>query len=201
MLARAIACIVTNQDTTRQVNRLTRELSLLRAQTASVASTASSTSTNVNDQTDGAPYSAVASPRATSTSRHRSSSTLSSRSIGGSSYVPGSAVAALTSVVPSRDTGASSSRQSMDFQRPAASREASGSFPRLPEMASSPLHSPHNLEDSGMRAHRRSESVSSTARYEEAARHRAELEVVKRENESLRRRVRELEKILRERRN
>lgn len=52
-----------------------------------------------------------------------------------------------------------------------------------------------------MRAHRRSESASSTTRYEEAARHRAELEVVKRENESLRRRVRELEKILRERRN
>lgn len=115
--------------------------------------------------------------------------------------MPGSAVAALTSVVPSRDTGASSSRQSMDFQRPTASREASGSFPRLPEMASPPLHSPHSLEESAMRAHRRSESVSSTTRYEEAARHRAELEVVKRENESLRRRVRELEKILRERRN
>lgn len=39
----------------------------------------------------------------------------------------------------------------------------------------------------------RSTSSSATARYEEAAYHRAELESIKRENEMLRRRVRELE--------
>ncbi|KAM5441757.1 hypothetical protein MferCBS31731_003017 [Microsporum ferrugineum] len=183
------------------VNRLTRELSLLRAQTASVASTASSASTNINEQGDGVTYNAVSSPR--TRSRHRSSSTLSSRSIGGT-YVPGSAVAALTSIVPSRDNGASSSRQSIDLQRPSISREVSASSPRLPEVSSPLLLSPQcpgELSRPSSTREHRSESVSSTSRYEEVARHRAELEVVKRENESLRRRVRELEKILRERRN
>ena len=45
----------------------------------------------------------------------------------------------------------------------------------------------------------RSPSLSSgvaTARYEEAAHHRAELEAVKRENEALRRRIRDLERSL-----
>ncbi|KAF3484234.1 uncharacterized protein GIQ15_03558 [Arthroderma uncinatum] len=191
------------------VNRLTRELSLLRAQTASVASTASSASTNVNESGDC--NSTVASPR--STSRHRSSSTLSSRSVaGGTTYVPGSTVAALTSIIPPREGGTpSSSRQSLDIQRPSLSRETSASSPRQPEISSPP--SLQNREDNSHRSslaqplsareHRRSESASSasgTLRYEEAARHRAELEVVKRENESLRRRVRELEKILRDHR-
>ncbi|KAK2834929.1 hypothetical protein FQN49_006777, partial [Arthroderma sp. PD_2] len=189
------------------VNRLTRELSLLRAQTASVASTASSASTNI-EPNDG--HNASARPRAGS--RHRSSSTLSSRSLtGGSTYVPGSTIAALTSTVPSRDSGAPSSRQSVDLQRPSLSRELSALSPLQPDMSSPPSF--HNHEDSSHRSslsqppsgrdHRRSESASSTSgtlRYEEAARHRAELEVVKRENESLRRRVRELEKILREHR-
>ncbi len=39
-----------------------------------------------------------------------------------------------------------------------------------------------------------------TARYEEAAHHRSELDIVKRENESLRRRVQELERSLNSRR-
>lgn len=43
-------------------------------------------------------------------------------------------------------------------------------------------------------------SVQTTGRYEEAAFHRHELEAVKRENEVLRRRVRELERTLRARR-
>jgi hypothetical protein len=52
--------------------------------------------------------------------------------------------------------------------------------------------------------HHRSTSISSaaaTARYEEAAYHRAELDAVKRENEALRRRIRELERSLSGRRN
>ena len=43
-------------------------------------------------------------------------------------------------------------------------------------------------------------SYAPTARYEEAAHHRAELEIAKRENESLRRRIRELERSLSSRR-
>ncbi len=43
-------------------------------------------------------------------------------------------------------------------------------------------------------------SVQTTGRYEETAFHRNELEAVKRENESLKRRIRELERTLRVRR-
>lgn len=43
-------------------------------------------------------------------------------------------------------------------------------------------------------------SVNTTGRYEEAAYHRQELENVKRENEGLKRRIRELERTLRARR-
>lgn len=43
-------------------------------------------------------------------------------------------------------------------------------------------------------------SVQTSGRYEEAAFHRHELEAVKRENETLKRRVRELERTLRQRR-
>ena len=43
--------------------------------------------------------------------------------------------------------------------------------------------------------------VPSTQRYEEAAHHRSELEMVKRENEALRRRIQELERSLNSRRN
>ena len=42
--------------------------------------------------------------------------------------------------------------------------------------------------------------VPSTQRYEEAAHHRSELEIVKRENEALRRRIQELERSLKNRR-
>lgn len=43
-------------------------------------------------------------------------------------------------------------------------------------------------------------SVQTSGRYEEAAFHRGELEAVKRENEGLKRRIRELERVVRERR-
>ncbi|KAL4998065.1 hypothetical protein BDV10DRAFT_78919 [Aspergillus recurvatus] len=61
------------------VNRLSRELSLLRHQTSSVASTASSTSTTLNEPLDtlhGSTY--IAGPTySTASRRHRSSSSLS----------------------------------------------------------------------------------------------------------------------------
>ena len=46
----------------------------------------------------------------------------------------------------------------------------------------------------------RSSYIPGTQRYEEATHHRSELEIVKRENEALRRRVRELERSLSSRR-
>ncbi|KAK2738368.1 hypothetical protein FQN55_000576 [Onygenales sp. PD_40] len=211
-----------------KVNRLTRELSLLRQQTASVASTASSTSTNLNDPLD---Y------QHPTPSRHRSSSNISSRSIAGATA--GAIAGSVTSIAPSRDREApSSSRPSLDIVRGSLSREASVRSRRQsgaasPSLSSSvqkhgenfPHHNanshsqPHGYSHShrpsltshaapiptsqhGNVHHTRSGSMSSSAgisRYEEAAQHRAELEAVKRENEALRRRVRELEASLKER--
>ncbi|KAK2800266.1 hypothetical protein FQN51_006174 [Onygenales sp. PD_10] len=210
------------------VNRLTRELSLLRQQTASVASTASSTSTNLNDPLD---Y------QHPTPSRHRSSSNISSRSIAGATA--GAIAGSVTSIAPSRDREApSSSRPSLDIVRGSLSREASvrsrrqsgAASPSLsssvqkhgenfPHHNANPHSQPHGYSHShrpsltshaapiptsqhGNVHHTRSGSMSSSAgisRYEEAAQHRAELEAVKRENEALRRRVRELEASLKER--
>ncbi|KAL4927646.1 uncharacterized protein BDV17DRAFT_121095 [Aspergillus undulatus] len=68
---------ILEQEQEAMVNRLSRELSLLRHQTSSVASTASSTSTTLNDDTlHGSPY--MPGPIYPTTSRqHRSSSSLS----------------------------------------------------------------------------------------------------------------------------
>ncbi|KMU79412.1 hypothetical protein CISG_07843 [Coccidioides immitis RMSCC 3703] len=99
------------------VNRLTRELSLLRQQTASVASTASSTSTNVNDLADHQQGPILYNPR----SRNRSSSTLSSRSFAGATSLP---IGSVSGITPSRE-GGPPSRQSLDYHRGNASREPS----------------------------------------------------------------------------
>lgn len=110
------------------VNRLTRELSLLRAQTASVASNGSAASTGLPDTTDQ------------SNNNHLNS--------GPSGHIPS--------------------------RRHRSSSSLSGS------------------------AH--SSFVPSTQRFEEIAYQRSELDNVKRENEALRRRVRELERTLSSRR-
>ncbi|PGH31353.1 hypothetical protein GX50_05892 [[Emmonsia] crescens] len=212
------------------VNRLTRELTLLRQQTASVASTTSSTSTNLNDPSDQHP---------TPSRRHRSSSNISSRSVGGATS--GVIAGGVTSIAPSREREApsSSSRPSLDITRGSLSREASVASRRRSGNASPSLsssyqphgehlshhhtpnpNSPHPPSHSYPHSHRssltshpvpiptsqpsattadhaRSGSISSStgmlSRYEEAAQHRAELEAVKRENDMLRRRIRELE--------
>ncbi|PGG97543.1 hypothetical protein AJ79_09158 [Helicocarpus griseus UAMH5409] len=206
------------------VNRLTRELTLLRQQTASVASTTSSTSTNLNDSSD---------PQHPTPSRHRSSSNISSRSVAGTS----GGIAGVTGIAPSREREApSSSRPSLDHARGSLSREASVTSRRRSGNASPSLSSsyqPHdhisspnsshppshsyshshrpsltshpvpipNSQPSATANHTRSGSMSSSAgisRYEEATHHRAELEAVKRENEILRRRIRELEASLKD---
>lgn len=198
------------------MNHLTRELSLLRRQTASVASTASSTSVNYNDLTD---LHNTTGPSMPVPNRHRSSSTLSSRSIptSNAANVPGS-------TATSRETGIPPSRQSLDRHRVSFSREPLGTTPPLQHGE----YFPHSRSGRHSRSHSQRSSVSffpspnptgqthptnlaeqarygltspqTMSRYEEATLHRAELESVKRENESLRRRVRELEVTLRQNR-
>ncbi|EER29641.1 hypothetical protein CPC735_073230 [Coccidioides posadasii C735 delta SOWgp] len=205
------------------VNRLTRELSLLRQQTASVASTASSASTNVNDLADHQQGPILYNPR----SRNRSSSTLSSRSFAGATSLP---IGSVSGITPSREGGAPS-RQSLDYHRGNASHEPSIAS-RAPSGHASPAlsssfqqHGEHFMPSSHPHSHSyrlsqtflpapgssgqtqapregsRRGSLSAThaaARYEEVSTHRAELEATKRENEMLRRRVRELEATIRE---
>ena len=185
-----IAC-VTQADNSPQVNRLTRELSMLRQQTASVVSNSSSTS--VGD-----------SVIPTSARRHRSSSNLSTRSI--TAVTTGTT--SVSGVAPARDSSiAGSTRPSMDLQRPSLSRESSVGTPRLPVNASPSVPSMSHRQSitsqpsapTDYTQHPRSPSFSTAvaaARYEEAAYHRAELEIVKRENEALKQRIRELERSL-----
>ncbi|KAL1967018.1 hypothetical protein VTN77DRAFT_3542 [Rasamsonia byssochlamydoides] len=199
--------LVLEKEQEAVVNRLTRELSLLRQQTASVASTASSTSTGLNDPADALQTSQYLSgpTHPTSSRRHRSSSNLSSQVAASS----GARTASVTGIAPSRDNGLPSSRPSGEYHRVGRSRESSVTSPRQP---ASPLLPLGDLSHSSQsQSHRNSLSLSvgagaspeiprstsvSSSRYEEAAYHRAELEAIKRENEMLRRRVRELEQSL-----
>lgn len=140
------------------VNRLTRELSALRAHSASVASTTSSIASNalldVTDPAGSAAHSGVplqGATHPTSSRRHRSSSSVSRSGLPmGVHSIP------------------QSHRQSISSQQGQGSVEM-----------------------------RRSSSIVSTPRYEEVALQRAELEELKKENESLKQRIRELERAIR----
>ncbi|PKY02847.1 hypothetical protein P168DRAFT_291954 [Aspergillus campestris IBT 28561] len=189
------------------VNRLSRELSQLRQQTASVASTASSASAAPNDPIDThhtSPY--LGTPATPASRRHRSSSSLSS------SYIPavqGSRTGSISGIAPSRDTGLPSQRPG-EHSRSGRSREPSFTSPRPLEGASASLSSsgqqmeslPHHA--SGPHApysHRSSLSqqrspAASISRHEEVVHQRGEWESLKRDNDILRRRVRELEQTL-----
>ncbi|KAJ5194110.1 hypothetical protein N7491_001445 [Penicillium cf. griseofulvum] len=171
-----------------QVNRLTRELSILRQQTASVASTASSASTF--NEADGARASPTlsSSTQSHSARRHRSNSSLSSNQGPQSSSVIG--------IAPSREIP----YRSADHSRTARSREPSITS-RRPSIGSISSFSHNN---NSVYPHRNSVSQtqlghspgSSLSRFEEATHHRLEVEYMKRENEQLRRRVRDLEQTL-----
>ncbi|KAF2828514.1 hypothetical protein CC86DRAFT_261235, partial [Ophiobolus disseminans] len=132
------------------VNRLTRELSALRAHSASVASTTSVTSSAasgaLHDSTDAAHAgSMTGSMHPTPSRRHRSSSSVSRSGL------------------------------------------PPGSYPHRYSVSSQPATGdPH-----------RSSSIVSTPRYEEVAQQRAELEEVKKENETLKQRIRDLERMIR----
>lgn len=124
------------------VNRLTRELSALRAHSASVASTASSTAESSVTHAE----SLTGPTHPTSSRRHRSSSSVSR---GG----------------------------------------PPGSYPHRYSISSQPA--------GGDARDHRSSSVVSTPRYEEVALHKAELEEAKKENEALKQRIRDLERMIR----
>ncbi|KAF1947661.1 hypothetical protein EJ02DRAFT_1481 [Clathrospora elynae] len=126
------------------VNRLTRELSALRAHSASVASTASMSS--AADSSVAHAEAPTGPMHPTSSRRHRSSSSVSRSGL---------------------PLGPFQHRYSISSQ-PAATGEAV----------------------------LRSSSVVSTPRYEEIALQKAELEEVKRENEALKQRIRDLERMI-----
>lgn len=169
-----------------QVNRLSRELSVLRQQTASVASTTSSTSTTFNDPID-ALHSSPYLGNSTAFTRHRSSSSLSS------SYIP--------AVQESRagNIGIGTARENgLPFSRPGRSRQQSLNSVHQPGPASPPLslslQQGEQFPRWGSVSHSHVTSPTTAAsRLEETVHHRGELESIKRENEALRRRVRDLE--------
>lgn len=218
------------------MNRLTRELSLLRQQSASVVSNTSSTSTGLADSTDyNANYLLSGASHPTPSRRHRSSSSLSTRSVNtnitsasGLTGISGSTVgttggvagSTISGTIPIRDIAGHQSthpRESLSRQNSVtSSRRSEAGSPSL----SSSLHQsdhfpnfvPQRLSISSQHGHNQQSispssarssfipSSASTARYEEAAYHRSELEIVKRENDMLRRRIRELERSLSSRR-
>ena len=214
------------------VNRLTRELSLLRQQSASVASTTSSASAGFPDPADyNSNHLVPGASHSSPSRRHRSSSSLSTRSVttaattttgytgasgstmGTTAGVAGSTVSRVASA---RDTTApySHARDPLSRQSSVASRRSEASSPSLSSSLYQGDHCPnlygHRHTGSASQSQpvpqgmntgsNRLSYVPATQRYEEATHHRSELELVKRENEALRRRVRELERSLSSRR-
>ena len=159
-----------------QVNRLTRELSSLRAHSASVASTASGVSTSgassVAPGTDPATWGAGSTHPTGSRSRTRRSSSSVSR----------------TSAAPHRYS--MSSQQAAAAPLPQHQGDGGAASARSPSASAALGVSPAAGNGAG----------SSVARYEEVAAHRLEMEEAKRENEVLRKRIRDLEAELRGRR-
>ena len=206
---------------TKQVNRLTRELTLLRAaQNASVVSNTSSTSAGLPDSNDHNANHLLSGPSHPTPSQrrhHRSSSGASGRSIGILRGVP-NRVDSNTFISPDRDRGSYVGGLSMSRQNSTSNRErdrrSQNSSPAPGSVLSSSytgltdqfplLYSqrpvPHReLSGQSERGVENVMSVQTSGRYEEMVFHRQELEAVKRENEGLRRRIRELERGIRER--
>ena len=160
--------------------------------------------------------------------RHRSSSNLSARSantaattatgitgtsgstVGTTAGVAGSTV---SGIAPARDVSAPYpyARDPLSRQSSFASRRSEASSPSLSSSLHQGDHFPnyHTHRHSGSASYNQPPPssqqttitrVPSTQRYEEAAHHRTELEIVKRENEALRRRIQELERNLHSRR-
>ena len=209
------------------MNRLTRELSLLRAaQNASVVSNTSSTSAGasasgepplVGDTQPLLSGSGFSIPSSAGRQHHRTYSNTSTRSAtahAGSAST--TSVVGITAPAPLRPSAPSLSRQnSTASRRSRANSPGPGSLPH--SYAHSHLGDPNYFQTHrGAATHPPHPSVPSatptsaselspgilpaTSRYEETAFYRSELDSVKRENEALKRRIRELERAVRERR-
>ena len=193
------------------MNRLTRELSALRAQTASVASTASSTS-DLFSTTDPYPYASngANSIIPTSTRRHRSSSNLSQRSSRSvRDNLASTTNTSVSGVAAPRDQSVqSSSRPSIEIARPDMSRQNSTSATgyRSASLTTSPMlpHShrqsissttQHGLVDvePGQTHARHYFEMGRASNVDDAAKYKAELESAKKENEDLRLKIKELQ--------
>ncbi|KAH0286028.1 hypothetical protein KCU62_g7093, partial [Aureobasidium sp. EXF-3399] len=195
------------------VNRLTRELSALRAQhSASVASNTSQTSSNQ------ALDPGLSHP--TPTRQHRSSSNASSRSLSAPS-----AASSHMNIQHPQPTAPLAGVSQASFDRAAAaagSTTANPSISRNPSIRSTSGHStpaltpasaasiPHRpslsqaasqISTAGSFALGSTSPYTSTSSAAEIASSRAELDLVKQENEALRQRVKALERALRGRRN
>ncbi|KAK1624658.1 hypothetical protein BDP81DRAFT_356992 [Colletotrichum phormii] len=196
------------------VNRLTRELQLLRtAQNASVASNASSTSaSNTTEAPDthllsGAAFSTPAVPSNSSRRHHRTASNASARS---QTAVAGSAAASTTSIPIARPPNPG--RQDSVASRHSLSSSPAPSQHYLDPSSTSGLtyfqqqRLPHQhtggtsvaATPGGSEAQLSPGLMPTTSRYEETALHRQELENAKKENELLKQRIRDLEKMVRE---
>ncbi|PHH58977.1 hypothetical protein CDD82_2588 [Ophiocordyceps australis] len=173
------------------VNRLTRELSLLRAaHNASVASNASSAVSTTHDAqpTDAGPLPPHAARR-----HHRNSSSASQNT-----HVSFSNPSWLAVSLSRQNSTASSRRSQTSSPVPAAATSAASTDPssyfhqqRVPYSSSSVAATPGSA--SGTDSHHLSPGLMpATSRYEEAIFHRRELEAAKMENETLKKRVREL---------
>ncbi|KAI9827864.1 MAG: hypothetical protein M1832_004353 [Thelocarpon impressellum] len=192
------------------VNRLTRELSLLRAQSASVASTTSSTSNGVSDQTDVNTHllSGPNHPAPSQRRHHRSSSSTSARSTTTPATTAsglGGSVSHASAIAPPRPS-AERARGSLSRQNSVTSSRRSGASSPAP-VAQSPHHQEHFPQHHHRHSHQSHHALpqeggptsppsTAVARHEDAAFQRAELEAVKRENETLRRRIRDLERVV-----
>ncbi|KAM5346451.1 hypothetical protein ACJ41O_009456 [Fusarium nematophilum] len=190
------------------VNRLTRELSLLRAaQNASVVSNTSSTSA-ANSTHDAVADQSLLSGSGFSipTARHQRTSSTTSQSFG-NQQLSSSYEARIHAPRPShgtplsRQNSSASRRSQTNSPGPQHSLDPSSYFQhqRMPAPTSIPPSSmgaaPGSLGEQlspGM--------MPATMRYEETAFYRHELETAKRENDALKRRIRELERQVRQRR-
>ncbi|KAK2053553.1 hypothetical protein LY76DRAFT_581580 [Colletotrichum caudatum] len=197
------------------VNRLTRELQLLRtSHNASVVSNASSTSaSNTTEGPDthllsGAAFSTPSVPSNSSRQHHRTASNASTRS---QTAVAGSAAASTASMPvprpanPARQDSVASRHSLSSSPAPSSQHylDPSGGGgltyfqqQRLPHQHTGGTSVAHTL--GGSESQLSPGLMPTTSRYEETALHRQELENAKKENEALKQRIRDLEKLVRE---
>ncbi|UNI22733.1 hypothetical protein JDV02_008596 [Purpureocillium takamizusanense] len=195
------------------VNRLTRELSLLRAaQNASVVSNASSTSapTSTHDPIADTSLLSGSGFSIPTTRRHHRNSSSASQNFAtsqlASSYEARHHIPSRPSqpVPLSRQDSAASRRSQTNSPGPQVSSLDPSSYfhqQRIPPAASAPMSSVAATPGSGSMADQMSPALmAATSRYEETAFYRSELETAKKENEALKRRIRDLERMVQNRR-